>query len=79
VLPLSSQKFYRSDESDCLPRRLRLLPATGMPLFSYRWQQSFVSPFVPSDDDVVIAFLQVRMTMMISSPPFSTRRLSPLF
>jgi hypothetical protein len=50
-----------------------------MPLFSYRWQQSFISPFVPSDDDVVVAFLQVRTILMLFSLPFSTWRLSPLF
>jgi hypothetical protein len=41
-----------------------------MPLFSYCWQQSFISPFVPSDDDVVAAFLQVWMMLMLSSLPF---------
>ena len=30
-----------------------------MPLFSYRWQQAFVSPFVPSDDQSVDSFVKV--------------------
>ena len=38
-----------------------------MPLFSYSWQQAFVSPFVPSDDDIVASFLQVHRTL--PSPP----------